>query len=176
MRNIMIGAALLGLLSGPSFAATDIDCDAMFVKADIDVNGSLADTEATGFMDILTKAGRPMTAPLTREQFVTECKAGAFKDMAASTAPAPGNATTETATTTDTTTTMTTTAMVPMGSLIVGANSFTEAQARDRIEKNGVSAVTGLAKDDTGIWRGSATKDGKPVKVGLDFKGNIAVE
>ena len=52
-----------------------------------------------------------------------------------------------------------------------GANSFTEAQARSRIENLGYSNVVGLSKDDQGVWRGSAMKDGKSVSVALDFNG-----
>ena len=54
-----------------------------------------------------------------------------------------------------------------------GANSFTESQARSRIEKNGFSGVTGLAKDSDGIWRGKAMKDGRSMDVALDYKGEI---
>ncbi len=54
-----------------------------------------------------------------------------------------------------------------------GASSFTEAQARGRIEDKGFSAVTGLAKGDDGIWRGAATKGGTAGQVWLDYKGNI---
>lgn len=54
-----------------------------------------------------------------------------------------------------------------------GASSFTEAQARGRIEDKGFSAVTGLAKGDDGIWRGTATKGGTAGQVWLDYKGNI---
>ena len=53
-----------------------------------------------------------------------------------------------------------------------GANSFTEDQARGRFAKAGYK-VTALTKDDKGIWTGTATKGGKTMKVGLDFKGNI---
>jgi putative membrane protein len=56
---------------------------------------------------------------------------------------------------------------------VSGANSFTEAQARNRIEKGGYSAVTGLAKDDKGIWRGKAMKMGSSVNVSLDYQGNV---
>lgn len=56
---------------------------------------------------------------------------------------------------------------------VAGANSFTEAQAKDRIEKAGYTGVTGLKLDDKGVWQASATKDGKPVKVSLDYQGNI---
>jgi len=57
--------------------------------------------------------------------------------------------------------------------LVEGANSFTEAQAREGLVKAGYSNVEGLAKDDKGIWRGKASKDGRSMTVGLDFKGNI---
>jgi hypothetical protein len=59
------------------------------------------------------------------------------------------------------------------GAPVSGANSFTEGQAKSRIESNGFSNVTGLKKDDNGVWRGKAMKDGKSVDVSLDFQGNV---
>jgi hypothetical protein len=59
------------------------------------------------------------------------------------------------------------------GAPVAGANSFTEGQAKSRIETNGFSNVSGLRKDDKGVWRGTATKDGKNVSVSLDFQGNV---
>jgi hypothetical protein len=56
---------------------------------------------------------------------------------------------------------------------VAGANSFTMAQAQKRIEDQGYSQVTGLAKDDKSVWRGHATKDGKSMNVALDYQGNI---
>ena len=56
---------------------------------------------------------------------------------------------------------------------VPGANSFTEAQAKDRIEKSGYTEVSGLRKDDQGIWRGQANKGGKSTTVALDYKGNV---
>src|SRR4051812_30186230 len=35
---------------------------------------------------------------------------------------------------------------------VPGANSFTESQARSRIEDAGYSNVSGLRKDDQGVW------------------------
>jgi putative membrane protein len=35
--------------------------------------------------------------------------------------------------------------------------------------------VSGLRKDDQGVWRGTATKDGRSVNVSLDFQGNVVV-
>lgn len=54
-----------------------------------------------------------------------------------------------------------------------GANSFTESQAKSRIEDHGYTQVGELRKDDKSIWHARATKDGKPVEVQLDFKGNV---
>ena len=56
---------------------------------------------------------------------------------------------------------------------VSGANSFTEGEARSRLEAHGYSNVTGLAKDNQSIWRGKATKEGKSVDVALDYQGNI---
>lgn len=54
-----------------------------------------------------------------------------------------------------------------------GANSFTEGQAKSRLEANGYSNVTGLKKDDNGVWKGSATQAGATVNVSVDYRGNI---
>jgi len=51
---------------------------------------------------------------------------------------------------------------------VAGRNSFTEAQARSRIEAHGYTNVTGLTKDANSIWRGKATKGGTTVDVALD--------
>jgi hypothetical protein len=56
---------------------------------------------------------------------------------------------------------------------VAGKNSFTEAQARSRIEAHGYTNVSGLKKDDNSIWRGKATKGGTSVDVALDYQGNI---
>jgi hypothetical protein len=57
-----------------------------------------------------------------------------------------------------------------------GANSFTEAQAKSRLEGFGFTSVTALTKDVDGVWWATASKDAKSVKVGLDYQGNIAAE
>ncbi len=55
-----------------------------------------------------------------------------------------------------------------------GANSFTEAQVRERLESNGYSAITGLRKDEQGIWRGTAMRQGANTPFALDYRGNIS--
>ncbi len=62
------------------------------------------------------------------------------------------------------------------GAPAAGANSFTEGQAKARIEARGYANVSGLAKDTNGFWRGKAMKDGKSVAVTLDYQGNVTVE
>lgn len=57
-----------------------------------------------------------------------------------------------------------------------GANSFTEGEARRRIESEGYNGIGALAKDNDGVWRGSATRNGQAAQVWLDYKGNIGQE
>ena len=58
-------------------------------------------------------------------------------------------------------------------SLAKGRNSFTEGEAKSRIEKAGFSNISELKKDDNGVWRGRASKDGRSVDVSLDYQGNV---
>ena len=59
------------------------------------------------------------------------------------------------------------------GAPAAGANSFTEAQAKSRIEAAGYTNISGLTKDKDGVWRGKGTKSGATHNVGLDYQGNI---
>jgi hypothetical protein len=59
---------------------------------------------------------------------------------------------------------------------VAGANSFTEAQAKERIEAAGFTQISGLRKDDQGIWRASAKKGETQVNVSLDFRGNVVTQ
>ena len=56
---------------------------------------------------------------------------------------------------------------------VAGRNSFTEGQAKSKIEEAGYTKVTGLKKDDNGVWRGKATKGGSATSVSVDFQGNV---
>lgn len=59
------------------------------------------------------------------------------------------------------------------GAPAVGANSFTEAQAKSRIAKAGYTRITGLVKDKDGVWRGRAYNGKATVPVALDYQGNV---
>ena len=84
-------------------------------------------------------------------------------------ATAPPNSTSTTPSAVSTSNADSKTAAAP----VPGANSFTGAEARKRLEAHGYSNVTGLSKDDQSIWRGKAMKGGKAVDVALDYQGNI---
>lgn len=56
---------------------------------------------------------------------------------------------------------------------VAGSNSFTQGQAKSRIEQAGYSDVSDLNKDDKGVWRGTASKSGTKSDVSLDFQGNV---
>ena len=56
---------------------------------------------------------------------------------------------------------------------VAGSNSFTEGQAKSKIEAAGFGNVTELKKDDNGIWRAKASKGGSATSVSLDFQGNV---
>ena len=56
---------------------------------------------------------------------------------------------------------------------VAGRNSFTEGQAKSKIEEAGYTNVTALKKDDNGVWRGTATKAGATANVSVDFQGNV---
>lgn len=59
---------------------------------------------------------------------------------------------------------------------VPGANSFTEGQAKSKIESGGYAQVSGLKKDDNGVWTGSAMKGVQKVNVKLDFQGNVVTQ
>jgi hypothetical protein len=62
------------------------------------------------------------------------------------------------------------------GRAVASAKSLTAKQDKPRIESNGFANVSELRKDDQGVWRGKAMKDGKSVSVSLDFQGNVTAQ
>lgn len=56
---------------------------------------------------------------------------------------------------------------------VAGANSFTKSEAKSHIEAKGYTHVKSLKKDESGVWRAVATKDGKAGPVSLDYQGNV---
>ncbi|MBI2738917.1 MAG: hypothetical protein HYX38_20500 [Rhodospirillales bacterium] len=134
------------LLPTTSWAASDADCAAQWESADGNADGVLTGPEADRYLAYYRVRAHttPVDGRITRQDFMTACKSDVFMAKA----PEPG-------------------------APLKGANSFTEGQAKDRILAAGLTGVSSLAKDGDGIWRASAIKDGKSVKVAVDFKGNV---
>jgi hypothetical protein len=55
----------------------------------------------------------------------------------------------------------------------IGANSFTQEQAKQRIEAAGYTGITELTKGEDGIWRAVATLSGQTQEVSVDYQGNV---
>lgn len=93
----------------------------------------------------------------------------------AATISLPGIAFCETAPATDSvkTPSIATPDMVNPNAPVAGKNSFTEDQARARIEKAGYSDVSKLILDSEGIWRGTAKKLNVMMNVTIDYQGNV---
>jgi hypothetical protein len=54
-----------------------------------------------------------------------------------------------------------------------GSNSFTETQVRERLTTSGFTGISALAKDEQGVWRGRAMRDGVQIGVAVDYRGNV---
>jgi hypothetical protein len=146
MRGILAVAALATCIAMPAMAMTEAECSALWTKADANSDGILTDGEATRYLAAMRVHNRTLPADgrITMAAFKEACMADTFKS-----------------------------ASTDAGAPLKGANSFTEGQAKDRAMAAGFSNVTALKKDDDGIWRGTATLDGKTISVAVDYKGNV---
>jgi hypothetical protein len=146
MRQLFLMATSCLFLSAPAFALTDEECTAMWKQADTNADGALSGAEADRYAASMRVANKSVAGAGTINEaiFLENCKADVF-----------------------------TTAAVDEGAPLEGANSFTENQARDRVIAAGFSEVSALTKDEKGIWRGTAVKDGKTVNIAVDYKGNV---
>ena len=59
------------------------------------------------------------------------------------------------------------------GAPVAGANSFTEGQAKSRIEARGYTNVAGLTKDGDGVWR--PFEPGKLYTITLQTDGGLII-
>jgi hypothetical protein len=142
-------AACCVAMPGAAFAASEADCAAQWKSADGNSDGVLVGPEADRYLAYYRVRAQvtPADGRIDQKSFMQACQSDVFM------AKAP-----------------------EAGAPLKGANSFTEAQAKDRALAAGLTSVASLVKDGDGIWRGSAMKDGKAVKVAVDFKGNVVSE
>ncbi|MCC7048330.1 MAG: hypothetical protein IT562_16570 [Alphaproteobacteria bacterium] len=158
MKNLLLAATALVALASPALAASDTACKAEWDKADANRDGVLTGAEADPYMARM--ATPPQDGRITPAIFMSACQSDRF-----TTAGATGG-----------TAVSTQTAKTDPGAPLAGANSFTESQARDRIVNAGYSDVSGLRKDDQGIWRGTAKKNGAQTNVAVDYRGNVVAQ
>ena len=140
----LITVAVSLTLSTPVMALTDEECAAMWKSADANADGVISGAEADRYAAAMRVANRTVPDNLDQAAFLDNCKADVF-----------------------------TTASTDEGAPLAGANSFTENQAKDRAMAAGFGSVSALTKDENGIWRGTASKDGTNVKIAVDYKGNV---
>lgn len=142
----MVAAVALGAIPQIAFAANDADCAAEWAQADADKDGVIAGPEADRYIAYIRirSQAAPQDGRITQDAFMAACKGDVFKSKAPD-----------------------------AGAPLKGANSFTESQAKDRAVAAGYTDIATLAKDNDGIWRGSAKKGADPVNVAVDFKGNV---
>jgi hypothetical protein len=55
-----------------------------------------------------------------------------------------------------------------------GANSFTEDQAKRRIQDAGYEGVSEMKKGDDGVWRGKAMRGRSRFEASVDYEGNVS--
>lgn len=149
MKKLFLTSAALILLSIPAVAMTEEECAAMWKQADANSDGALNGAEADRYLALMRMSNRTMAADgtMTETLFQENCKTDIFTITAAE-----------------------------EGAPFEGANSFTEYQAQDRVIARGMGSVSTLTKDDKGVWRGTAQRDGKSVNVAVDFKGNVVTQ
>jgi hypothetical protein len=137
------------ILPATAWATSDEDCAAQWKSADGNSDGVLTGPEADRYLAYYRVRAQvtPTDGRISRQDFMKACQNDVFMVKA----PEPG-------------------------APLKGANSFTESQAKDRAMAAGLTSVSSLNKDGDGIWRGNAMKDGKAVKVAVDFKGNVVGE
>jgi len=62
------------------------------------------------------------------------------------------------------------------GPLATGTNTLTEKQVQRRLMRAGLSNVSDLVLDDSGIWRGKAERSGINLRVGVDRLGDVSTQ
>lgn len=147
MRLALLAAVVLVAVRPPvALALTEMECADLFRKADVNNDNVLADAEAARYLAAMRiwPVQAPADGKLDYATFVQHCRNDVFRE-----------------------------AVNDAGAPLKGANSFTEAQARDRAAARGFVDISEMKKDDAGIWRGTARLDGKEFALAVDFKGNV---
>ena len=121
MKTIFLSVLACLIFSGSALAMTDVECNTLWKIADVNSDGKLSGTEGDRYLAMMRIANQTTGADgtLTETVFQESCKTDFFK-IADADVDAP----------------------------LSGANSFTEAQANDRIVARGISMPSSLLMDN----------------------------
>lgn len=149
LKKLCFGVATVSFISvgisSANAAMTAEDCQTRYTSLDTSNHGYVLENEAPAYFAFYRVGNKQVAdGKLAKDVFLKDCTSG-YYEMA----------------------------KLDDGAPLSGANSFTETQAKDRILSHGGSAVSTLKKDDTGIWRGTATMEGAQQNVAVDYKGNV---
>lgn len=145
LASLFAGALATVAFAQDSTMAAAVDCDAQFTALDIDGNGFLSEAEAPREHARARVNAVTLDANgLSKEALLIQCGDAQWIQ-----------------------------AQIVEGAPFEGANSFTEAQARDRATSWNVNEVSTLVLDEKGIWRGMGKMDAVEVSVAVDYKGNV---
>ena len=134
------------------------DCGSLWKEADVDANGSLSrDEDKRGYFDAFRVSGRQLVAEgtISRDEFMLYC-AGTLDRPAE-----PGKQGYERPDNRG------------KGDMTPGLIPFPRDEAMKRIQPLGYRDIGELTLDEKGIWRTSATVNGKQVPVSVDVQGDV---
>ena len=142
----VLAACCIGLPGSLAHAASNVDCDEQWKSADGNGDGVLEAREADRYLAYYRMHAQapPGGQSISRSDFMEACRNDVFI------AKAP-----------------------EAGAPLKGTGRLEEGDAKDRALAAGYSAVSSLARDGDGIWRGSAMKGGKSTRIAVDYKGNV---
>ncbi len=150
--------ALALFLAAPAYAQAPRDCGTLWKEADVDANGSLSrEEDKRGYFDAFRVSGRQLLAQgtISRDEFLLYC-AGSLDRPAE-----PGKQGYERPDNRG------------KGDMTPGLIPFPRDEAMKRIQALGYREIGDLTLDEKGIWRTSATVNGKQVPVSVDVQGDV---
>jgi hypothetical protein len=145
LGSVVFASIALFLSGGDAYTTSKEHCAAAWASADADGDGFLTRHEAAHYLAMVGAGDKSIAdGRLSQSDFMRYCQAGLFDRLN----------------------------QIPAAPL-KGANSFTEAEARERILGRSYRNVSTLQKDADGIWRGTAELNGIQIEVAVDYKGNV---
>jgi hypothetical protein len=158
MRTLVVMLALL--MPGLALAQAPRDCGSLWKEADSDANGTLdREEDQRGYFDAFLITGHKPLEPgrLSRDEFMVYCE-GSVDRSSAGTLQHKG-------------------AEGPIdrgkGDLTPGLIPFPKDEAKRRVQALGYRDIGEFVLDAQGIWRTSATMNGKTVQVSVDVQGEV---